>query len=219
MKYYSIILFVLCCCLNSKISSAQDSSLTRINDGEYFGTTTINGYVVKILVINGDTLPVVDLDFIQVSQVRNFKNRNERKLYNQWRAYAAKVYPYAAEAVYLYREHEAETKDMGKRKRRKSARKKEKSYRPKYEKELKNLTKTQGYILIKMIERELDAPFYQVIRELEGRWAAFKWQAMGRWYGFNLKAGYDPKDNPMLEVILDDLNISYSTSSNVGVLK
>lgn len=218
MKYYSIILFVLLLS-NLNTTTAQDSSLTRISDSEYFGTTTINGYVVKILVINGDTLPVVDLDFIQVSQVRSFKNRNERKLYNQWRTYAAKVYPYAAEAVHLYRQHEAETKDMRKRKRRKSARKKEKSYRPKYEKELKNLTKTQGYILIKMIERELDAPFYQVIRELEGRWAAFKWQAMGRWYGFNLKSGYDPKDNPMLEIILDDLNISYSTSSNVGVLE
>ena len=72
--------------------------------GEFYGTTTIDGQEVKILIIDGDTLPVVDLERIQVSQKRSFKNRDEHKRYRQWRKYAAKVYPYAAEAIRLFRQ-------------------------------------------------------------------------------------------------------------------
>jgi hypothetical protein len=184
---------------------------TTIRNGEYYGTTTINGHVVKILIIDGDTLPVSDLASIQITQKRSFASRDERKRYKQWRKYAAKVYPYAAEAIRLYREVEETTKDMKKKKKRKYGRKKEKELKPQYTKELKKLTKSQGYILIKMVERELDKPFFDVVVQLEGRWKAMQWQTLGRWYGYNLKTGYDKTDDLLLESILDDLNITYGT--------
>lgn len=189
---------------------AQGNS-TAIRHGEYYGTTTINGHIVKILIIDGDTLPVADMEGIQVTQKRNFANREERRRYKQWRKYAAKVYPYAAEAIRLYREVEEATKDMKKGKKRKYGRKKEKELKPQYTEELKKLTKSQGYILIKMVERELKKPFFDVVVQLEGRWKAMQWQTLGRWYGYNLKTGYDPKDDELLESILADLNITYGT--------
>lgn len=182
---------------------------TNIRNGESYGTTTINGHVVKILIIDGDTLPVADMESIQVTQKRNFANRDERKRYKQWRKYAAKVYPYAAEAIRLYRDVEDATKDMKKKKKRKYGRKKEKELKPQYTQELKKLTKSQGYILIKMVERELNKPFFDVVVQLEGRWKAMQWQTLGRWYGYNLKTGYDATDDLLLESILDDLNITY----------
>jgi len=182
---------------------------TPIRSGESYGTMTINGHVVKILIIDGDTLPVADMESIQVTQKRNFTNREERKRYKQWRKYAAKVYPYAAEAIRLYRDVEEATKDMKKKKKRKYGRKKEKELKPQYTKELKKLTKSQGYILIKMVERELNKPFFEVVVQVEGPWKAMQWQALGRWYGYNLKTGYDATDDLLLESILDDLNITY----------
>ena len=83
------------------------------------------------------------------------------------------------------------TSDLKKRKSRKLARKMEKELVPKYEDQLKKLTKSQGFILIKMVERELGTSFYNVIAELEGGWKAFTWQSLGVWYGYNLKKGYD----------------------------
>lgn len=191
---------------------AQGNS-NAVRNGEYYGTTTINGHIVKILIIDGDTLPVADMESIQVSQKRNFSSRDERKRYKQWRKYAAKVYPYAAEAIRLYREVEEATKDMKKNKKRKYGRKKEKELKPQYTKELKKLTKSQGYILIKMVERELNKPFFDVVVQLEGRWKAMQWQTLGRWYGYNLKTGYDATDDLLLESILDDLNITYGTET------
>lgn len=188
----------------------SDSTITAmVHSGEYYGTTTIDGHVVRILVIGGDTIPVADLESIQVTQRKNFSSREERRRYKQWRRYAAKVYPYAAEAIRLYRQVERETAGMKKSKRRKYNRKMEKKLKPKYSEELKKLTKSQGYILIKMIERELDRPFFEVVTQLEGRWKAMQWQTLGRWYGYNLKTGYNPDDDPLLESILQDLNISY----------
>jgi hypothetical protein len=191
---------------------AQDSS-TQIRPGEYYGTTTIDGYVVKILIIDGDTLPVADLEHIQVTEKRNFSSRDERKRYRQWRKYAAKVYPYAAEAIRLFRKLEEDTEGMKKGKKRKYGRKKEKELKPKYITELKKLTKSQGFILIKMVERELNRPFFDVVLQIEGRWAAMKWQTLGKWYGYNLKKGYNPNKDPLLESILDDLNITYGAEA------
>jgi len=192
---------------------AQDSP-TQIRPGEYYGTTTIDGYVVKILIIDGDTLPVADLGKIQVTEKRNFSNRDERKRYRQWRKYAAKVYPYAAEAIRLFRQLEEDTKSMKKGQKRKYGRKKEKELKPKYITELKKLTKSQGFILIKMVERELNRPFFDVVLQIEGRWAAMKWQTLGKWYGYNLKKGYKPNKDPLLESILGDLNITYGADAN-----
>ena len=156
------------------------------------------------------------MEKIQITEKRNFKNRGERKRYRQWRKYAAKVYPYAAEAIRLFRELEEKTKNMKKGKKRKMGRKKEKELKPKYIEELKKLTKSQGFILIKMVERELNKPFFDVVVQLEGRWAAMKWQTLGKWYGYNLKKGYNAADDPLLESILQDLNISYGVEKKKG---
>lgn len=196
-------------------TTLSDSSITTmVHNGEYYSTTTIDGHVVRVLIIAGDTIPVADMESIQVTQRRNFSSREERRRYKQWRRYAAKVYPYAAEAIRLYRQLEEETKGMKKAKKRKYSRQKEKELKPQYTEELKKLTKSQGYILIKMIERELGQPFFDVVTQLEGRWKAMQWQTLGRWYGYNLKTGYDAEDDPLLESILQDLNISYGVKKS-----
>ena len=187
-----------------------------VGPGEVYGTTTIDGNIVRILVIDGDTIPVADLGSIQITQQRNFATREERRRYKQWRRYAAKVYPYAAEAIRLYRQIEEDTKDMKKKKKKKYSRDMEKELKPQYTEELKKLTKSQGYILIKMIERELDKPFYDVVVQLEGRWKAMQWQTLGKWYGYNLKDGYNANDDQLLESILEDLNISYGVENPAG---
>jgi hypothetical protein len=115
----------------------------------------------------------------------------------------------AKEAIKIFREVKKETETMKSRQGKNYAKKIEKELTPQYEEKLKSLTKTQGYILIKMVERELHVPFYDVIKDLRGGMEAFKWQQLGVWYGYNLKKGYRAKEDPALEAILKDLNISY----------
>jgi hypothetical protein len=207
MKYTIGILF-LCFALSSQ-AQIQDSSKSKLRDGEYFSTTVIDGKVVPIIIIDGDTLPTIEAPDVTVMRKKDFESREERKRYYQWRRYAAKVYPYALEAVRLYRQVEQETADMKKGKRKKYTKKMEKDLKPQYEKELKALTKSQGYILIKMVERELNKPFYQVITTIRGGWEAVKWNGMASLYGYDLKKGYNASDDEILEMILADLALTY----------
>lgn len=224
MKVLTIIItLVLSIAVHNRIQAQKASEnpkyveeAVKIRSSETYGTTTIDGNIVRILVIDGDTIPVADLGSIQVTQQRNFATKGERRRYKQWRRYAAKVYPYAAEAIRLYRQINEDTKGMKKRKKRKYSRDMEKKLKPQYTKELKKLTKSQGYILIKMIERELGQPFYDVVVQLEGRWKAMQWQTLGRWYGYNLKKGYNAADDQLLESILQDLNISYGVENSTS---
>ena len=207
MKYTIGTLF-LCFALYLQ-AQIQDSSKSKLRDGEYFSTTVIDGKVVPIIIIDGDTLPTIEAPDVTVMRKKDFESREERKRYYQWRRYAANVYPYALEAVRLYRQVEQETADMKKGKRKKYTKKMEKDLKPQYEKELKALTKSQGYILIKMVERELNKPFYQVITTIRGGWEAVKWNGMASLYGYDLKKCYKASDDEILEMILADLALTY----------
>jgi len=193
--------------LYAQVEEKKDTNIIR--EGEYFSTTTIDGKVIPIIIIDGDTLPTIDAPDVNVKRKRDFESREERKRYHQWRRHAARVYPYALEAVRLYRQIEKETADMKKGKRKKYTKNLEKNLTPQYEEQLKALTKSQGFILIKMIERELDKPFYEVLETISGSWKAISWQTMGSFYGYNLRKGYKATDDEILEMILSDLSLTY----------
>ena len=97
-----------------------------------------------------------------------------------------KVYPYAVEAIDVFRKVEEFSKDARKRERKKYIKALQKELKNKYEDPLRNLTKTQGKILTEMIERELDISTYQLIRELKGGVKASFWSSVGRFWGYRL---------------------------------
>jgi hypothetical protein len=73
-----------------------------------------------------------------------------------------------------------------------------------YEEELKNLTITQGRILIKLIDRETRKTSYEVVKELRGSFQAAFWQAIARIFGSNLKTEFDPEgeDKVLNEIMI-----------------
>jgi hypothetical protein len=69
--------------------------------------------------------------------------------------------------------------------------------------DLRNLTFTQGKILIKLIDRETGETSYDLVRELRGSFTAFFYQAFARIWGFNLKDNYDPEgEDELIEQIV-----------------
>ncbi|MBI5915658.1 MAG: DUF4294 domain-containing protein [Bacteroidetes bacterium] len=174
------------------------------------GKTSINGQLFTLLLDkNGDTLFVADdLMTISLTSPRKVKSVDEYNRYRKYLRYAAIVYPYAKDAIEVFRQLNSETEEMRKGKRKRYARKLQKELDDKFEEPLKNLTKTQGKILVKMVERELDTPLYDLIRTYRGGMTAGYWNTASKFWGYDLKHGYIEGEDPILDAVLEDFILS-----------
>lgn len=60
-----------------------------------------------------------------------------------------------------------------------------------FQEDLMKLRISEGVILIRLIDRQAGETSYGVVRELKGRFSAFMWQSLARFFGHNLKSEYD----------------------------
>lgn len=58
----------------------------------------------------------------------------------------------------------------------------------------KRMTRTQGRVLVKLIDRETEYTAYEVIREFRGGFVASFWQGVGKLFGHDLKSQYNKED-------------------------
>ena len=145
---------------------------------------------------NGDTtlivyLPEVDIDLMQ-RYLQIIETRQGRRLANN----VKKVYPYAKLAGTKMQEYDsllASTPNKSERNR--LMKQAETDITEQYTEELKNLTITQGLILVRLIDRETGSTSYKVVQELRGKVRAFFYQGFARLWGYNLKTEYDPAHN------------------------
>lgn len=176
---------------------------------EELETMEIDGQIVKMMVIDGDTVIVADLNDVSIASPRKFDSKEDYRHWLRMRYHAAKVYPYAVDAIRLFRELEEYSKDSKKRQRKKHIKRLQKELKEKYEDPLRNLTKTQGMVLTKMLERELEMPTHDLIKSVKGNVNATFWTRIGRVWGYNLREGYDPTKDPILESVLSTYDISH----------
>lgn len=176
--------------------------------------TEIDGQVVTVMISDaGDTIVMAELEDVSVTSMRKFKSSKERRHYLRMRYHANQVYPYAVEAIRLFRELETTTNDMKKRNRKKHIKRLQKELEDNFKDPLKKLTRTQGRILIKMIERELDVPMYELVKDLRGGFSATYWSTFSKMYDIDIKQGYNPEDDPILEAILSGMDISHTVAA------
>ncbi len=148
---------------------------------------------LPVTVINGDSLPTLNLGNVNVVEKRKFSSKADRRRYDRLERYVTKVYPYAELAGKLLQNYDDTLKTIKNEVRRKAYMKKvEAELKEEFEGELKKLTVMQGVILVKLIDRETGASSYDLVRQLRGSLSAFLWQSMARLFGQNLKLKYDP---------------------------
>jgi hypothetical protein len=170
---------------------------------------TINGQVVTAIITEHDTLYIADLADVSITSKRHFKSKDEYDLYMRYRRYANKVYPYAVNAIRIFRELEDVTSTMKRGEQRKHIRRLQKELKDQFEDPLKNLSRTQGRILVHMIEKELQTPMYFLIKDLRNGLTASYWHTAGKLYGYNLRKGYIVGEDSILDIVLEDFDISH----------
>jgi mRNA-degrading endonuclease RelE of RelBE toxin-antitoxin system len=149
-----------------------------------------------------------------------FGSKIDEAFYNKYRKAAIIAFPYAIKAIRVFRAMEADTKNLSKKERKKYVKKLGNELEDEFEKPLKNLTRTQGRVLVKMIEKELHTPMYQLVKELKGGFSAWRYNFLSGFYDYNLKDGYVRGADRVLDDVLDDFNISYTIDQeNKGKLE
>lgn len=103
-----------------------------------------------------------------------------------------KVYPIAKVAQQKLRTMERVLADIPSKKEQKAyIRRVYDEIKAEYTPVLKRMTRTQGKVLLKLIDRETEFTAYEVLREFRGGFIAGFWQGVSKIFGQDLKSEYD----------------------------
>lgn len=203
MKKLALILTLMWMLMAPRVAAAQDavntievpSALQDVWAGMYH----------FIEPATGDTLAMLVFNPITVFPRERFRNKQQEEFYWKTVRDVKRTLPYAK----LISATLLETYEyMGTYKNEKQ----KQAYMIEFEKQIfnqykpvmKKMTKSQGKMLIKLINRETNQNSYSIVKAFLGTFRAGFWQTFGRFFGANLKQGYHPnknKDDAMIERI------------------
>ena len=160
--------------------------------------------VVKAIIVDGDTIPLMDLPQVNIVGYIIFKSAADQRRFERLVRNVKKVYPYARIAGLKLNEYDLLMAGLSEKQQKKLLKRAEDELKAEFEGELKKLTFSQGKILLKLVDRETGEPTYHLVKELRGNIAAFFWQNLSRIFGYNLKEKYDPqgKDRDIENIVL-----------------
>lgn len=142
-------------------------------------------------------------DTIYVDEIRASKvySRLPKQKGKEWRKYYrlvhnfSKTYPYALAARNIIRkaDKEIEDNDLKRLKRDRYINNVQDELFEMFEEPLRNLTVSQGALLMKLIDREIGKSSYMIIKDYKNGIAAKFWQGVAKLFGSDLKKPYDPE--------------------------
>jgi len=159
---------------------------------------------LPVKIVNGDTLPAVDLNGVVIFPRGKSENKREAARYDRFVYNIKIVYPYAKLAGIKLVQIKAVLDTLKNERLRKAFRKKsEKELDAQFGDQIRDMTYSQGKILIKLIYRQTGSSTFVIVKDLKGGFNAFIWQTFARLFGYDLKTIYNPKgeDEPIERIV------------------
>lgn len=187
----------------SKLGMAQERMplLTMPHYGA--GTPEVVGYYLTTKLSSGEEAPWFPIEEVVVRARREWKSEDEKNRYLRLRRNVLRVLPYA---IYAQRRYEQLDRDLAlvrsKKEEKALIKACEQEIKEKINNEVKNLSVSQGKILIKLIERQTGNTSYDLVKDMKGGVTAFVYQGVARVFGHNLKSTYDPAEDFEIENII-----------------
>jgi hypothetical protein len=173
---------------------AQDSYV-RAGTNDTIKVATINN--------NGEMMPWIVLNEVTVVDRRLFKSQEDYDKYRRLKYNVLKVLPYARFAGQRYRQLERDLALTADKKKQKALYKGcEDEIKNLFNRDVKNMTISQGEVLIKLIDRETGNSSFNLVKDMKGGISAFVMQSVARVFGHDLKSQYDPDEERDIESII-----------------
>jgi hypothetical protein len=159
---------------------------------------------IGTVIINGDTIQSYQAKPILILPAPIFANNDDLKKFRKLVTNIKVVYPYSKLGKTIFQDIQRTIDTMpNKHDRTVYIKTREKVLMSKYQDELKALSVTQGQLLMKLMDREVNKTTYEIIKETRGTMQAFMWQQLARLFGSDLKIGYDSTgEDKMIERII-----------------
>jgi hypothetical protein len=198
-----LIISILVIILYAADISGQEDTLKQKND-----TIPQRAYIIQKVKRDGVTMPEIEIKEVTVVARPSRAQRKEYRNYEKLITNIRRVYPYAEMVRIRLSQVNEELKSIPDEKSRREYMKKvEKDVFAEYEDDMRQMTMTQGRLLIKLIDRETQNTSYELIRDYRGKFSAAFWQSIARIFGTNLKEEYDPYgDDAVIELIIKELD-------------
>lgn len=174
---------------------ADKHTLTPLPENPEVKVTAYKGFY-RFVDEYGDTVRMTIIKDIYVYPPLVFKNKKQEEFY--WRTVrdVRKTLPYAKLAFSTLTEtYEYIQTIPDKKTREKHLKQLEHDIFEQYKPVVKHMTKGQGKVLLKLINRETDQSSYNIVKAFLGTFRAGFYQTFGRLFGMNMKMGFNPEKN------------------------
>lgn len=186
MKNFSTYLAIFCTAVLFFCLPAEKCAAQQAKDKEKF---------LQYVVEGKDTIYIDELKASKVySRLPKQKGKEWRKYYRLVHNFS-KAYPYALAARNIIKKADKDIEDnnLKRLKRDKYINNVQDELFEMFEEPLRNLTVTQGALLMKLIDREIGKSSYMIIKDYKSGIAAKFWQGIAQLFGSDLKKPYDPE--------------------------
>nr|WP_229730292.1 DUF4294 domain-containing protein [Mangrovimonas yunxiaonensis] len=161
----------------------------------------------KYIIVKGDSIPrkAIDLEEVMILHKLKFDDKLARRRYLILRRKTIKVFPYAklaAERLETLTQRLADIEN--KREKKRYTKIIQKYIEEEFTEELKNLTKTEGQILVKLIHRQTGVTTFDLVKDLRSGWRAFWYNSTANVFNISLKETFDP-ENDKEDYLIEDI--------------
>ena len=147
---------------------------------------------------NGEPIMCITMEKITI-----YGNRRDFKKYERMVRAVKKVYPLAKEAARRMETISVNLEEMKRKDRRVYTAEVEEALKEEITPMLWKMTRYEGKILLKLIDRETNHTVFKIIKEFRSGFTATFYQVLAQMFGNNLKLEYDPTgEDEMLEYIV-----------------
>ena len=179
------------------VKAQSDSTKTETNNVNLDSVE-----VVRVIVdsASGDTLLFYRFEELVM---KDFSTPEQKEAYIRLKYNVKKVMPYAKLAAFRLQMMEDNLHLISDPKaKEKYIKETEKALKEEFIETMKNFSRSQGLLLLKLIHRETGKTTYEILKGYRGSVETFYWGAFAKMYNASLKVEYDPILDYQLDMII-----------------
>lgn len=192
-----LIIMMLTCAMGIMAQEEADSGIDGSLDAG--NPTFVPTVKVSKVLVDGDSIQYMEMSNVYVYPKMEFRSKRQQESYMRLVKNVKKTLPLAKQVRQMLIEtaEYLETLPDKKAKEEHMKRVEANVYRE-YKPKMKQLTYSQGKLLIKLVNRECNSTSYEAIQAFMGPIRAGFWQAFAWAFGASLKKQYDPEGTDRL---------------------